>query len=112
MKFNNYFMLHGLNIFYQKIAYFDNKSYLGSKLFVQNKVRGKYLREYNNDNEDYVIVICKVYKRDLSRFYYCMEKLKDNMLIAGYNGYEDFCIRLENILLKAERNMNNGKQRV
>jgi hypothetical protein len=101
----NYFSIEQFSLFYKHYAFVDTYEYLADNLFIQEKMRVHFGNEYNKKGCKYVIVLCRVKKRDEEKFLKVMEKLKNKMLILGNRDYIEFC----DSLLKNMGVMNDGK---
>ena len=74
------------------------ENYLADRLFVQHQVVVKFGSEYARNDSKYLIVFCKVKKRDSSRFLDALADLSSKMLLFGYTDYEEQCSRLMNFI--------------
>lgn len=72
-------------------CYMDVKKFKADSIFVRKKMRVKFLRHACNDKNDYVIVVCKILKKDIDNFVEAMTELKNNMLLCGHTDYLDEC---------------------
>lgn len=104
----NYWRMKDLSIFSVPYAYVDHSSYQADQLFVQNKVRMKFMGEYAKAESPYRIVFCKVIKKDAERFEEALDKLKSKMLLLGYRDYPDICSEIANII---EEGMKAGGEK-
>ena len=77
--------------YYLHYAYIDTKNYLADPLFNKNEVWVKFGDEYNKEGENYIVMFCKIKKRDQARFERTMLELRNKMLICGHNDYDEFC---------------------
>lgn len=87
----NYWRMDDFSIFSVPYAYVDHSSYLADQLFVQNKVTMKFKGEMVRDDSPYCIILCKVLKKDVTRFEEALGRLKDKMLLLGYKDYPEAC---------------------
>ena len=94
----NYWRMGNFSIFSVFYTYIDHSSYPADRLFVQDKVRIKYKREYAKEGSPYRIIFCKVGKNDTPRFEEALDKLKNNMLLLGYRDYSDFCSEITKMI--------------
>lgn len=102
MEYKNYVKLEKLSLMYDYYCFVDVKKYLADKLFVEHKVRVWFQKECTKPGMNYLIMFCKVRKKDRMKFLSALEELKNKMLIFGYTDYENFCYELiENILENA-----------
>lgn len=103
----NYWKMKCLSIFSVLYAYVDHSSYQADRLFVQDKVRIKYKREYAKEDSPYRIIFCKVGKKDTARLEEALDKMKNNMLLLGYRDYSDFCSEITKMI---EEGMKAGEK--
>ena len=98
MKKNNFVKLKSLfSLFNNLYAYVDTKDYLADQLFINEKMRVNFNRgEFRRGNEKYVIIMCKIRKKDKAKFEAVMEKLKTKMLLLDNNDYMEYCENLWN----------------
>lgn len=87
----NYIEFTNKALIYKSFAYVDTDEYLADSLFINNKLRVKYGKEYKHERSKYIIIFCKIKKADTEKFYASMEKLKNKMLLMGNTDYLDFC---------------------
>lgn len=64
--------------------------YKADLIFVKNRIRVTFLKEYKKD-EKYILIMCRVKKKDSETFISCMEELKNKMILLGYTDYPEFC---------------------
>lgn len=76
---------------YKQFAYIDTMGFLADRIFVENKVRVKFCGDYKHREKNYVVVICKVKKKDVSVFLQSMAELKNRAILMGNTDYETFC---------------------
>lgn len=103
----NYWRMSNFSIFSVFYTYIDHSSYPADRLFVQDKVRIKYKREYAKEDSPYRIIFCKVGKKDTTRFEEALDKLKNNMLLLGYRDYSGFCSEITKMI---EEGMKAGEK--
>ncbi len=97
----NYLTLEKFSLRYDYYCFFDTEEYLADNLFMRNKVRMRFLREYKSNEKQYLAIFCKVRKKDREKFLASMEELKNKMLLFGYTDYQCFCEELiKNMLEK------------
>ena len=80
------------------IAQSDNKFSMSSSDKVKTFRYGKGARvtvrfgnEFQHPDQPYVVIFCKVRKRDRDRFLSALSELNRKMILCGYPGYEEFC---------------------
>ena len=100
MDYKNYFALGRFSFWSDYYCFVDTEPYLADALFIRHKVRVMFQQEYQKDGTDYLIIFCKVRKKDKTRFLAALEDLKRNMLLLGYVDYQDFCEELSKIILE------------
>lgn len=87
----NYIKLKQLSLFYNHFCYVDTDKYLADKLFINNKVKVHFNHEFKRGSNKYVLIFCKVNKKDTDRFLKSLEELPNKMLLMGNTDYEEFC---------------------
>ena len=87
----NYFTLEQFSLPYGHYAFVDVPEYYADQLFIQHQVRVRFGKEFQHPDQPYVIIFCKVRKRDRERFLLALSELNRKMILCGYPGYEGFC---------------------
>jgi len=105
MDYKNYYTLEKFSLRHDYYCFVDTEKYLADELFIRHRVSVKFQQEYQKDGMNYLIIFCKVRKRDKEEFLEALKELKNKMLLLGYTDYQDFCEELsKNILEKAHKN--------
>jgi hypothetical protein len=94
----NFWRLKKFSLLYSYYAYFDVKEYYADNIFIDRKLEVKFLFEYGKENERYVIIFCKIRKRDASEFESAMNDLENKMLLCGFYDYMEHCQNLKQIM--------------
>ena len=76
---------------YINFAYIDTTGFLADRIFVQNEIKVKFCGDYFHKEKKYVIVMCKVKKKDIPVFLQSMEELTNRAILMGNTDYETFC---------------------
>ena len=89
---NNYLQLKS-NRFsrYNNFVYIDTTGFLADRIFAQNEIKVKFCGDYFHKEKKYVVVMCKVKKKDASVFLQSMAELKNRAILMGNTDYESFC---------------------
>ena len=87
----NYFTLERFSLLYDHYAFIDVPEYYADQLFIQHKVTVRFGNEFQHPDQPYVVIFCKVRKRDRDRFLAALSELNRKMILCGYPGYEAFC---------------------
>ena len=87
----NYLALEQCSLLYDHFAFVDVPEYYADQLFIRHQVTVRFGKEYQHPDHPYVIIFCKVRKRDRDRFLAALSDLDHKMLLCGYPGYEEFC---------------------
>lgn len=89
---NNYLQLKS-NRFsrYNNFVYIDTMGFLADRIFIENKVRVKFCGDYKHREKNYVVVFCKVKKKDVPMFLQALKELKNRAILMGNTDYETFC---------------------
>ncbi len=97
-KMQNYIKLTNFSLFCVHYAYFDAPEYLADQIFVQKNLKVKFGKELKNTEDAYVLVFCKIRKRDEHLFLEAMEELKNKMLLLGHTDYLSFCEKMSKMI--------------
>lgn len=91
------------SLLYSNYVYIDVNDYHADALFIQEEVNVKFVKEYEKEDSCYIIIYCKVLKKDERKFLRALENLEKKMLLLGYR---DYSMRGEIILqaVKSEKN--------
>ena len=76
---------------YINFAYIDTTGYLADRIFAQNEIKVKFCGDYFHREKKYIVVMCKVKKKDVSVFLQSMAELKNRAILMGNTDYESFC---------------------
>lgn len=87
----NYFTLERFSLRYDHYAFIDVPEYYADQLFIQHQVTVHFGKEFRHPEQPYVIIFCKVRKRDRDRFLAALSELNRKMILCRYPGYEEFC---------------------
>ena len=87
----NYFRAETKNPVYANYVYVDTKEHLADTLFIRNKVYVKFEREYAKEGTDYVIIFCRVRKKEISKILKSFEDVDNKMALLGHSDYNEFC---------------------
>jgi len=69
----------------------DTPEYLADSLFIQEQVRVDFGKEYRKEDSAYVMIFCKIRKKDENKFLKALGRLENKMLLMGYRDYRNFC---------------------
>ncbi len=105
MDYKNFFKLRRFSFLYDYYCFIDVADYLADELFIKRKVNVKFQQEAQKHGSRYLIIFCRIKKRDRSRFEDAFGELKNRMLLLGYTDYEEFCKKIQKSILEI-----NGKR--
>ncbi len=80
----NYVKIEKKSLLFNYYAYIDTEEYLADKVFIQEKLRVFFGKTGRKQDSQYVIILCKVWKKDAEKFVRAMEKLCNKMILLGY----------------------------
>ncbi len=89
----NYLELKISSIINTSYMYFDRAEYVADKIFIDKKLKVKFLEDAAKPGEDYIICMVKVRKKDRQKFEDCMDELGRKMLLLEGESYDVFCER-------------------
>ena len=81
MPYKNYILIQK-HLFRTEYFFADTEEYLADQLFVIEKIKVKFGKEYVKKGEKYILISCKVWNKDNSKFLKAMGKLRNKMLIS------------------------------
>ena len=87
----NYIMFRQFSLLWTHFAFIDVPAYLADQLFIKHKVTVHFGEELHHPEANYMIIFCKVRKKDTGRFLAALEELPSKMLICGHLDYEEYC---------------------
>ena len=94
MEYKNYVTLKKFSFKFDYYCFFDVAQYLADEIFIKHKVRVWFRQEFQKHESNYLVIFCKVKKKDKKEFLASLEELKSKMLLLGYTDYPDFCEEL------------------
>ena len=98
MKTKNYIKLKYHSFFKVKYAYMDTQPYLADQIFINHKIKVKFGTEFENKDAKYVLILCKVKKKDEKEFKKALDELKTKVLLFEHKDYEEHCEKIFGIL--------------
>lgn len=90
----NFRKLESKSLFKEEYAYIDVPEYLADQLFINEKIKVDFKATYSKEGFPYVIVYCKIYKKDRNKFIHAMERLTPKMILFDHSDYNEYCIEL------------------
>lgn len=96
----NYIHIDQFSLLYDHYLFVDAPEYYADQLFIKHQVTVRFGSEYESHDEPYVIIFCRVRKRDKERFLAALDELPNKMILCGYYGYDGFC---ETFIRRMER---------
>lgn len=89
----NYCVLSKFSLLYDHFAFIDTSEYYADQMFIRQRVKVWFGKEYKHPNYPYLIIFCKVRKRDREKFLTALSELNCKMIENGHPAYEKFCRR-------------------
>lgn len=90
MPYKNYILVQK-HLFRSEYIFADIKEYLADQLFINEKIRVDFGKEFGHTEKKYLLISCKIWNKDRDKFLRSMEKLKNKMPLIGNTDYEEFC---------------------
>ena len=87
--------IHTLSPFHQRFVYIDLPEYLADTIFIQNKIHVKFEKEWKKPDNPYIIILCKIKKKDKEKFEKSLKELERKMLLMGHSDYQEMCKNIE-----------------
>ena len=91
MAIKNYIKLTNFSLFNYYYVFVDAPEYLADQIFIKNKVRVKFSKHMAHPETQYLIIFCKIHKKDEKAFLKSLEELPTKMSLLGYKDYEEGC---------------------
>lgn len=79
----NYAKINRYSLRHDYYCYADMPKYKADLIFVKNRIRVTFLKEYEKENEKYILIMCRVKKKDSETFI--------SLILLGYTDYPEFC---------------------
>ena len=98
----NYFKIRKWSMRYDYYAFVDTADYLADSLFIKKRVRVRFGKEMKHPKEAYMVIFCKVLKKDTDRFLDALSELSNKMILCGHADYDAFCKEISQLM---ERNV-------
>lgn len=83
----NYYECRNFGIRYKIFLYIDVRDYLADSIFMNHELEVKWVREFSHKKSPYLVIFCKVPKKDVEKFKTVMGELEKKMLICGHRDY-------------------------
>lgn len=87
----NYIEIYSRSPFTAQFAYFDIPEYYGDELFAKHGISPRFFQEGSMSGSPYIIVFCRVKRRDRHKFVAAMNELEKKMIIRGFDNYDKYC---------------------
>lgn len=87
----NYFEVRTFSLKYRRYVYIDTLDYKADSVIMNSNIRMKIIKEFIKEEDEYVLIYCKVRKDDAIRFENAMERVKNKILLCGHSDYEKYC---------------------
>lgn len=104
-----YLHLDRFSLLYRYYAIIDTTDYYADQLFIRHKVRVRFGDEYAHPDAPYLIIFCKVRKKDEGRFLDALQEMPNKMIICGHPDYPMFCMNFLGKLEKESAKRHPGK---
>ncbi len=87
----NYLSLERFSLRHKFFAFLDAGEYLADGLFIKHQVTVKFMQEYARDDSPYLMIFCRIKKRDEGAFLDALREPPNKMLLCGYPDYPAQC---------------------
>lgn len=78
-------------------TYLDAIDFCSNDIFKNNGIRIKTKEILISNTEDFVVIMCKVKKKDLLIFLKCMEELERKIMITNHPHYLETCEKMQQL---------------
>lgn len=93
-----YWKIARWSLFFFYFIFFDTKEYVADRLFVRHKVRVWFGKEFEKKESPFVLILCRVRKKDVERFVAALDEMERTMILKGHSDYPGFCARMDGML--------------
>lgn len=97
-----YWKISRVSLFFFYFVFFDTKEYLADRLFIRHKVRVWFGKEYVKKDCPFVLIFCKIRKKDIESFAAALDEMERTMLLKGHLDYPDFCAEMDGMIRRLE----------
>ncbi len=88
MKKEMYLKIKKPSLRYDYFLFFDTPEYLADQLFIKQRVRVWFDKEYAKESSPFLAILCHVKKKNSAKFLAALGALKNKMILCGYPEYE------------------------
>lgn len=107
---DNFVEVHCWSPVSAEFMYFDTPDYKADEIFLEKRLYPRFFEEMGRDDSPYVLVRCRVKRRDKHKFIRAMDALGRKMLLTGYPDYLKDTKRIwDELLNDADENNDEGK---
>ena len=104
-----YLHLEQFSLRYLYYAIIDTADYYADQLFIRHQVTVHFGKEFAHPESTYLIIMCKVRKKDKRRFLDALEELPNKMLLCGHPDYPAFCEQFYEKMERSRAKLRSGK---
>lgn len=104
-----YLHLERFSLLYSHYAILDTSDYYADQLFIKHQVTVRFGMEYAHPDAPYLIVFCRVRKKDEQRFLTALEELPNKMVLCGHPDYPTFCKAFIDQMERGKALLRSGK---
>lgn len=90
----NYIKLCGISLFSDQYAFVDTAEKLYLRVMMKNGIKIKRSSSFVKPGTEIRLIICKVRKKDSTKFESAIGKVRDMALLFGYKEYDAMCKQL------------------
>ena len=87
----NYIQLYSRSPFSAQFMYFDLPEYKADAIFIQHGIKPRWYEEIDIAGMPFHLIRCRVWRKDIHQFFAVMDELNTNMLLTGFDHYDEQC---------------------
>lgn len=106
---NNYIEIRSWSPFSAQFLYFDLPEYVADNVFGQVGLIPRFYEHLEREGSPYILIRCRVSRKDVHKFHQAMAQLKKNMIIMGHDDYETLCTEVDGMINKAVDEVSTPK---
>lgn len=98
---DNCVRLRCISPFHFRLMFIDTQENVSERVFISSGLKVWDVKELVKKDSPFRLKICYIRKKDIERFFRCLDELKRKVLLMGYTEYDIIC----SYLMRAEEDI-------